>query len=56
MIFYIFYSDLNLYDSLKIASPEHLEWLKFHKVFHDLFSPKLPLGGLQHPTDFPAVL
>ena len=33
MIFYVFYSNFSLVDSLENADPEHLESLKFQKFY-----------------------
>ena len=32
MIFYVFYHNFSLHDSLEKAVSEHLEWLKFQKI------------------------
>ena len=47
MIFHVFCSNFSLYDSLKNAVSEHLEWLKFQKYRG---------RGLQCPLDPPGVL
>ena len=55
MIFYVFYSNSSLLDSLENAVSEHLEWLKFQK-FSRSSTPKLTQGDLQWPPADPSAV